>query len=223
MRVEAPVGHPNFGRLFPCECRAREIEEKNRRELLRLSNLDAFADKTFENFDSRVPGVAQAYRAALEYAENPDGWLFLIGPCGVGKTHLAAAIAHVALKNNLATFFTVVPDLLDHLRATFSPTSTVSYDELFEKVRSVPLLILDDLGTENATPWALEKLYQLVNHRYNYRIPTVVTTNQDLDRMDKRIVSRLLDVRLVKHVFIEADDYRQRGGTKPASPRNRRR
>jgi DNA replication protein DnaC len=191
--------------------------------LLRLSNLDAFADKTFETFDPKVPGVAQAYQAALRYAENPEGWLFLTGPCGVGKTHLAAAIAHRALDNRLTTFFTVVPDLLDHLRATFSPASDISYDELFEKVRAVPLLILDDLGTENATPWAVEKLYQLINHRYNYRFPTVITSNQDLDRMDRRIVSRLLDVRLVHHVLIDAEDYRQGGPGKSNRSRNRRR
>ncbi len=56
----------------------------------------------------------------------------------------------------------VVPDLLDHLRATFSPSSTVSLDRRFEEVRTTPLLILDDLGTQSATPWAREKLYQIV-------------------------------------------------------------
>lgn len=223
VRVEVPVGHPNFGRLFPCECRTKEIEERNQRELLRISNLDAFADKTFETFDPKVPGVAKAYQAALQYAENPQGWLLLVGPYGVGKTHLAAAIAHRALKNSFTTFFTVVPDLLDHLRATFSPNSDITYDELFEKVRTVPLLILDDLGTENATPWAVEKLYQLVNHRYNYRMPTVITTNQDLDRLDARIVSRMLDVRLVTHVFIEAGDYRQLRGGRSTPSRTKRR
>ena len=63
--------------------------------------------------------------------------------------------------------FVVVPDLLDHLRATFSPTSTVSYDRRFEEIRTTPLLVLDDLGTQAMTPWAREKLYQLFNHRYN--------------------------------------------------------
>ena len=65
--------------------------------------------------------------------------------------------------------FVTVPDLLDHLRSTFSPQSTISYDKLFEQVRKTPLLILDDLGTESATAWAKEKLYQLFNHRYNDR------------------------------------------------------
>jgi len=77
-----------------------------------------------------------------------------------------------------------VPDLLDHLRATYGPDSEVRFDERFEEVRDAPVLILDDLGTQNATPWAQEKLYQILNHRYNAQLPTVVTTNQDLADID---------------------------------------
>ena len=60
----------------------------------------------------------------------------------------------------ILALFTFVPDLLDHLRATYSPNSPVQYDQLFEQVKSTPLLILDDLGAETSTPWAKEKLYQ---------------------------------------------------------------
>lgn len=71
----------------------------------------------------------------------------------------------------------MVPDLLDHLRATFRPESEASGDEQLEQVRSVALLVLDDLRTESLTPWTREKLYQLVNHRYTERLPTVFTSN----------------------------------------------
>ena len=63
-----------------------------------------------------------------------------------------------------------MPDLLDHLRATFAPGSDVSYDELFETVAIAPLLVLDDLGTQSSTQWAQEKMFQILNHRYNDRI-----------------------------------------------------
>jgi DNA replication protein DnaC len=102
-----------------------------------------------------------------------------------------------------------VPDLLDHLRATFNPESAVSYDERFDLVRSVGLLVLDDLGTESTTPWAREKLFQLMNHRYNHRLPTVITSNGDLDKLDPRLHSRLQDVALCERVLIEAGDYRR--------------
>ncbi len=55
----------------------------------------------------------------------------------------------------------VVPDLLDYLRAAYSATSTTGLDERLEQIRETPLLILDDLGAHNATPWAQEKLFQI--------------------------------------------------------------
>ena len=141
---------------------------------------------------------------------RPDGWLTLIGPYGVGKTHLAAAIAHEALGRGEVVLFAVVPDLLDHLRTTFGPQSTIAYDEQFDFLRTVPLLILDDLGTESATPWAREKLYQLINHRYNYRLPTVVTSNLKPDAIEPRIYSRLCDPACGILITITAADYRRR-------------
>jgi DNA replication protein DnaC len=101
-----------------------------------------------------------------------------------------------------------VPDLLDHLRATFSPQSSISYDKLFEQVRKAPLLILDDLGTESATAWAREKLYQLFDYRYNARLATVVTTAQRIDELDPRIRSRLQDQRRCQIYPITAPSYR---------------
>jgi len=90
----------------------------------------------------------------------------------------------------------MLPDLLDHLRATFSPSSNTSYDRRFDEIRTAPLLILDDLGTQSMTPWVREKLYQLFNYRYNAELPTVITTADTLDEMDARIRSRMLDARL---------------------------
>ncbi len=85
---------------------------------------------------------------------------------GCGKTHLGAAIANYRASEGFSPMFIVVPDLLDHLRSTFNPSSETSYDRRFEEVRSAPLLVLDDLGTQAATPWVKEKLYQLFNYRY---------------------------------------------------------
>jgi DNA replication protein DnaC len=77
-------------------------------------------------------------------------------------------------------------------------------------VRDVGVLILDDLGTENTTPWASEKLFQIINHRYNYRLPTVITSNRDPAKIDPRIYSRLADTALSgKMLMINAADYRQ--------------
>ena len=130
----------------------------------------------------------------------------LTGAYGCGKTHLAAAIATARTEAGQPALFMVVPDLLDHLRATFGPNSDVSYDELFEQLRSTPLLILDDFGAHNSSSWAQEKLFQLLNHRYNAQLPTVITTNQRLEELDPRLRSRLLDVNIVTFFPILAPD-----------------
>jgi DNA replication protein DnaC len=132
---------------------------------------------------------------------------------------LAAAIANYLLERGKPLFFVVVPDLLDHLRSSFSPDSKISYDVLFEKIKKSPVLILDDFGEQSATPWAQEKLYQLINYRYNARLPTVITTSFSLDEIETRISSRMVDPRLSLVFNIIAPDYR--GDVKP-SRRGRR-
>lgn len=208
--LDVAVGDPNFGVLITCHCKQAEKEQRAGEELVRLSNLDPFADKTFDNFDPDVPGVRRALVRAREYARRPQGWLVLMGNYGCGKTHLAAAIANEALRRHCRVLFAIVPDLLDHLRSTFGPNSEVEYDARFETIRDVPLLILDDLGTENTTAWAREKLYQIINHRYNYRLSTVITSNRDPKDIEPRIFSRMCDRTLCEEItLIEAGDYRR--------------
>ena len=175
---------------------------------------------TFESFKPQGYGLPprqrenlkRAYELAKGFAQDPKGWLVLSGGYGCGKTHLAAAIANYRLGQGEPVLFVVVPDLLDHLRATFSPDSAVAYDERFETVRTAPLLILDDLGTQSSTPWAQEKLYQIINYRYNAQLPMVITTNHPLDEIDARLRSRMTDPDLCQVYIIEARDFRASGG-----------
>ncbi|HEU4783492.1 MAG TPA: ATP-binding protein [Ktedonobacterales bacterium] len=217
VRLDVSVGDPAFGQAIRCQCKEQQLKERDRLNLRNVSNLDPFHDKTFEAFDSALPGLREAHDIARHYAEDPLGWLVLRGGYGCGKTHLAAAIAHVAQQRDVAVIFAIVPDLLDHLRATFAPSSDMPYDALFDKVRESELLVLDDFGAENSTAWATEKLFQLINYRYNYRMPTVITTNHRLlAHMDERIRSRLSDLGLVRHVVIEAADFRERHTGRPS-------
>jgi DNA replication protein DnaC len=152
--------------------------------------------------------LRRAYEMAQEFANAPQGWLLLRGAYGCGKTHLAVAIANRLLDRGEGVLFVVVPDLLDYLRATYRSDSAVSYDKRFESVRTIPILILDDLGTENLTPWAQEKLFQIFNYRYNSRLPTVITTNRKLEDIEPRVRSRLMDDKLCKVYTILARDFR---------------
>jgi DNA replication protein DnaC len=222
LREDVPVGHPRFGEIVPCQCLQSQLEAQRLAELRAISNLDALARFTFDRFTPEgvaLPGVQrnnlrEAYEVARAYAEDPNGWLVLLGGYGCGKTHLAAAIANEQIARGRIALFIVVPDLLDYLRATYSPHSSATYDERFEQVRSAPLLILDDLGTQSSTEWAEEKLYQIFNYRYNARLPTVVTSNQELEAIDIRIRSRLVDPDLARVCTILASDFRGSGVAK---------
>ena len=133
-----------------------------------------------------------------------------MGGFGSGKTHLAAAIANHRAGLGDPPLFVMVPDLLDHLRATFSPGSSVAFDRRFDEIRTASLLVLDDLGTQSMTPWVREKLYQLFNYRYNAELPTVITTSDSLEEMDARIRSRLLDNRLCTRYGLDVPSYHAR-------------
>jgi len=212
-----PPDHPDFGRPVPCRCKLEEIAQRRLEDLRKVSNLGLLSRMTFDNFlvDGFRPHeeqtLRQAYRRAREFAEDPDGWLILLGDYGCGKTHLAAAIANYCLQQGHPSLFVVVPDLLDHLRATYSPGSSVTYDERFDAILTAPLLILDDLGTQQTTPWAQEKLYQVFNYRYNARLPTVVTSNRLLEEIDPRLRSRMSDPELCQIYRIVNRDVRSSG------------
>ena len=213
-----PSGKPDYSRVIACRCIQKELDKERQTRLQRYSGLELelLKNMTFDNFDwKRVnllpeqrENLEQAYQLAFDFAKSPDGWLVLAGVTGCGKTHLAAAIANYRLKAGKPAKFEVVPDFLDHLRFTFSPESTVSYDQLFEEVKNTPLLILDDFGEQSTTPWAQEKLYQVINYRYNARLSTVITTRCSLDEIDSPISSRLADPKISMLFNIIAPDYR---------------
>lgn len=223
LRLDVPVGHPSFGKPIPCECKEAERKEKRRQELRELSDLGAFDTKVFENFNwrfsGRHPSVEEAFREAYTFAQKPQGWLLLVGPNGCGKTHLAAAIANYCLRNGSVVLFSVVPDLLAHLRATFSPNATEAYDQRFAKMREAEVLVLDDLGAHQSSPWANEQLFQLLNYRYNSFFPTIITANRSgLGTIDERILSRISDTALVTRVVMDgAPDYRRQNPRRETS------
>jgi DNA replication protein DnaC len=215
-RRDLPVDHPEFGRVEICICRAGEVAQSAYQRVYRLSNLQAFQQMTFENYkvqgrmglgEEQINSLTLAFNQAQTFAHGLSGWLLLLGGYGCGKTHLAASIANFAVGMGVPTLFLTVPDLLDWLRYSYA-SSDDTFESRFEEIRNINLLVLDDLGTQNATSWASEKLYQIFNHRYVNRLPLVVTSNQSLEEIDGRIQSRLRDPELVTMVRMTAPDFR---------------
>jgi DNA replication protein DnaC len=217
LRDDLPVGHPNFGKVRPCTCQIENLQMMRAAQLREDSNTEILAGKTFDTFLSEGvspdPNIRATVRSAYErcraFAEHPEKWLLLTGTYGCGKTHLAAAIANQCLALGKPVLFLNTPDLLDYLRETYAPSTTSTYSERFDEIRTAPLLVLDDLGTESPTNWAIEKLYQILNYRYNARLPTVITTNRELKDIDQRIASRLSDIEIVSNLEIRASDFRK--------------
>ncbi|MBF6599279.1 MAG: ATP-binding protein [Dehalococcoidia bacterium] len=212
LRANVGVEHPEFGQAAPCSCALDEHARSRGDRLERYSNIGALSRLTFRTLIARGRSAAardqERYQRCVSdasgFAQAPEGWIVLCGASGCGKTHIAAAVVNALLERGEPALFVVVPDLLDHLRAAYQPDAEVRYDALFERVRNARVLVLDDLGTQAPTPWAQEKLFQLVNHRFNARLPTIVTTNQLPEQMDERLRTRLTDAGLARVYVLEA-------------------
>ncbi len=194
------------------------LEEPRREQFIAVGGmaadrLPAFSFEAFRPGGHGLRGEARrnlesAFRLARKWADQPEGWLVLLGPNGTGKTHLAAAIASDRVEAGDRVAFATVPDLLDELRATFDPNSAERFDTLFRRLRDVDLLILDDLGAHQSSAWAQEKLYQLLNYRHLGRRPTVVTSDLELTKLEPRIASRLGDLQVATVYELRVPDYR---------------
>ncbi|HUT66921.1 MAG TPA: ATP-binding protein [Dehalococcoidales bacterium] len=227
-RLRTRLTDPRLCQVYVLEEELRSSEygwgpEFELQKKMNFINYKRRTDLSLEQQDN----MDEAYRNAFDFAKNPDGWLVLMGLTGCGKTHLAAAIVNYRYEIGKPALFVVVPDFLDHLRSTFSPESRVSYDQLFESVKTAPLLVLDDFGEQSTNPWVTEKLYQLINYRYNSRLPTVITTRYSLDEImeevDSSISSRLMDRQISVTFNINVPDYRneRRPSQKRSAPRGR--
>jgi DNA replication protein DnaC len=195
------------GGAKPCTC--REDRQAGRR-LKRANIPPRFATKTLDTFQSRTRPTKDIHQSAEAYISSfntqtldsteitrTNGLLF-IGGVGSGKTHVAVAVLRAVIGRGFTGRYTNVVDLLDDLRAAFEPNAPQSGQEIIDDLVRVDLLVLDDLGAESPTGWVHDRLYQIINRRYEENRPTIVTTNLALDELEKqvgpRITSRLCEM-----------------------------
>lgn len=209
------------GAMVICPCQIKKMLQ-SRKEAAGVTPL--LQDQTFGNFDlsfyhaDNLTKAETALNAAKCFCEDyiaerkVDGLLFL-GAVGSGKTYLASAIANRIIDHNgirgdsEAVKFVVIPDLLDQVRKSMKDSSSEREDLVIGSVKCAPLLILDDLGTDNNSDFAIRLIFSILNYRLNYGLPTIVTTNLAYKQIEEyygsRICSRL--AQLCKFYPLEAE------------------
>lgn len=208
-----------------------EIIEKEKLKEFNLKQIDKLfknnnlgkrqLDSTFKNYkitdkNKKAYENAKKYTNKLINGETNMG-LFITGTYGVGKTYLASCIANETIKNNITVIFGTLIQLLDFIKDTYKDYNT-SDKEYLDLYSSIDLLIIDDLGKEKPTEWVLEKLFLIVNNRYNNYLPIVITTNYNKNQLRERlcinknysivdsIISRLYE--MCCGIEIKDEDYR---------------
>lgn len=191
-----------------CQCVSESDGERDRRLLRWSGTPPTYEDATFDTFQA-LRGTEGALVRAKEFASGRQRVLILTGDVGVGKTHLAVAASRARAGLDGPFVYVNVPAFLDRLRQSYSNKSQWNEREIMEPAQRWPVCILDDLGAQRSTDWALERLYALVDARYSQGLATIVTTNCLPSEWESRIMSRLTDKRYSVTCNISAQDYRR--------------
>ncbi|MHB8733921.1 MAG: ATP-binding protein [Terriglobales bacterium] len=181
-----PAADPGAGmQAARCDCQRVEHQQVL---LDRASIPPRYYHCTLEDFDiTPYPGAPDALGRARILAQgfvdnfpvSRTGLLFM-GPCGVGKTHLAVAIlSKLIQEKGVEGRFTDARELLKRIQATFDPQNPVSESDVLDPLLKADVLVLDDLGVGRATEWVQETLHYLLNQRYTHERTTLITTNFD--------------------------------------------
>jgi len=211
-----------------CQC----FKEKQTQLLLQQARIPKrYENCTLDNYEVHHPSQGDALKISKKFVKNfpaQDIGLLYIGPCGVGKTHLAVAvIRELILKKGAYCLFYDFRELIRDIQNSYTPDSEVSETDILSPVFNCEVLVLDELGAKRPTAWVEETIFYIINSRYNQKRVTLFTSNYlDLeeepdrreayykkgdetlvDRIGVRLRSRLYE--MCKVVNIAGEDYRK--------------
>lgn len=188
LRLDVMPGHQDFGRIIECQCgivanRRAEVYQAASRIPVEYADLDL----------TTYPDQKIAANVAGWWRELPSPWLLLSGNLGVGKTGLEIGLVKKALADGRSALFRPAVELLSDIRATYRTRDGGGPDEaaLVGACKSVDVLAVDDIGAERVTGWAQERLFEILNHRYNERRRTILSTNLGPDELEAHLGDRI--------------------------------
>lgn len=158
-----------------------------------------FQSRTFDNYVAHCDGAKKAHAMAKEYAGNfanyraNGGGLVMVGGVGTGKTHLAIAIAHEAIKQGYSPFFISIFGAIRHVKETWSKGSETSELQAIADFVEPDLLILDEVGVQFGSDAEKLILFEIFNRRYEEMKPTIVLSNESVDGLREFLGERVVD------------------------------